>query len=691
MEKPQNHLKMSKTILTTFVCFCSLFASAQTFDSLRQEASILKNTLEKRHYLNKKVDDSFSKQLFIRTFKNFDPKEIYFTQNEISQLLMYEKTIDDELNGVGWNFIPKIAQKYQESLIRAKGIINEISQKPLDFATNDFLYLSLSDSINFASNVENLKKRWVKVIKNRVLEDLFRNNDSPNLAALEPVSRQKICKNQLKKIDEALNSKEFATHVNHTFLETLATQFDPHTVYLSSAEALNFVNNISVNELSFGIVIEEDDKDNIIIGRLIPGGPAWKTNELNKGDILLNIKTSSGKKLDVEEFDFDEIENFLDVGEEKRIEITVRKSNGIQKTVSLEREQIRDEDNIVKSFVLNGEKKIGYISLPGFYTEWENFDSRGGCANDLAREIIKLKQEDIEGIILDIRNNFGGSMKEGMELAGIFIDEGPLAIVKDRTEKVSVLKDPNRGTVYDGPLVVLINGQSASASEFLAGVLQDYKRAIILGNNSFGKASMQTFVPIDSSILVGKRRFAFDLGYSLTTIGRFYRLNGKSAQVVGVKPDVQTPSVFEKLTFKESNYQNPLPSDSVIKKTYFTQYSYSNFESVIEKSKKRIAQNNQFSKQNEHQKLVEATLSSIPLNFLAHKKYQEDLKLLTKRIENDSKFSSNIFKAENSNQTQNLLKIDSFTKEINELLLKKIQSDVEIEEAYLIINDLLKK
>lgn len=682
---------MTKTILTTFICLCSLFASAQTFDSLRLEAMILKNTLEKRHYLNKKVDDVFSKQLFLRTFKNLDPKEIYFTQNEISQLSMYENTIDDELNGEGWNFIPKIAQKYRESLLRAKGMITEISQKPLDFTTNDFLYLSLSDSINFSSSVENLKKRWIKVIKSRVLEDLFRNNDSPNLVILEPILQQKVCKNQLKKIDEALNINEFSKLINHTFLETLSTQFDPHTVYLSSAEAVNFVNNISVNELSFGIVIEEDDKDNIIIGRLIPGGPAWKTNELNKGDILLKIKTSSGKNLEVEELDFDEIEGFLALSEEKRIEITVRKPNGIQKTVSLEREQIRDEENIVKSFILNGEKKVGYISLPGFYTEWENFDSKGGCANDLAKEIIKLKQENIEGIILDIRNNFGGSMQEGMELAGIFIDEGPLAIVKDRTEKVSVLKDPNRGTVYDGPLVVLINGQSASASEFLAGALQDYKRAIILGSNSFGKASMQTFVPVDSSMLVGKKRFAFDLGFSLTTIGRFYRLNGKSSQIVGVKPDVQTPSVFEKLTFREANYLNPLPSDSIIKKTYFTPYTYPNFESLIEKSKKRISQNPHFSKRIEHKKIVEVSFSSIPLNFITHKKFQDDLKLSAKRIENESIFLSNSFRAENSNQTQSLLKIDSFTKEINESLIKKIQSDIEIEEAYFIIYDWLKK
>ena len=250
-----------------------------------------------------------------------------------------------------------------------------------------------------------------------------------------------------------------------------------------------------------------------------------------------------------------------------RLVLKFRKKDGTTRIVLLRKEKIENEENIVKGFVLKGEKKIGYILLPAFYTEWEN-ESGSSCANDVAKEIVKLKKENIDGLILDVRYNGGGSLGEAMEMIGIFVDEGPLMGQKQKAEKVIYLKDPNRGTIYNGPMALMVNGQSASASEILAASLQDYNRALIVGSNTYGKATMQQMMLLDTMTnrptQIGNAKDIVKI-----TTGKLYRLSGETAQMNGVSPDIVLPDAFDGLDYREKFSSFALPADKVAKNAYY--------------------------------------------------------------------------------------------------------------------------
>jgi len=242
--------------------------------------------------------------------------------------------------------------------------------------------------------------------------------------------------------------------------------------------------------------------------------------------VLVEFRWEGQSRFDLSGIGLEELEEVLDRSNLSALELTVRQSKGLRKTVVLKKEKIETEENTVKGFVLNGIKKIGYLSLPGFYTRWGE-DGSSSCANDVAAEIIKLKGENIDGVILDIRSNGGGSLKEAIDMAGIFIDEGPLVMMTDKIGRITTLKDVNRGTVYDGPLVILINGQSASASEILAAAIQDYHRGIVVGGASFGKATGQVVFSLDPdnhqpTTIQPNQSNAF--GYATVTLDRLYRV-----------------------------------------------------------------------------------------------------------------------------------------------------------------------
>jgi len=469
--------------------------------------------------------------------------------------------------------------------------------------------------------------------------------------------------------------------------------FDPHTNYFSPEGKEMFQSALSTEGYSFGLEFDENEKGSLVIGYLIPGGPAWKSGELNKGDELQQLYWENKEAADINGLSSEEIYEMREQSTQERLVIKVKKADNTSKTVTLRKEKISNEENIVRSFVLKGEKKVGYILLPGFYTQWEN-EGGSGCANDVAKEIIKLKRENIEGLIVDVRFNGGGSINEGLELTGIFVDEGPLAAQKDKTGKVIYYKDPNRGVIYNGPMALMVNGQSASASEMLAASLQDYNRAVIVGSTTYGKASVQQLFPLDTTYSRTTKMPATVTDVLKITLAKFYRLDGQSTQLKGVKPDVVLPDAFDGLDIGERFSRSALPSDTGKRNIYYKPLSPLPVNEIAKRSADRVKNDDNF---NTIQKLLEADIRTskseiIPLKWDEFEKWikqhERGVELTGSKVPAKEN-KSNRIEAGNNQVDKQWLQNNDYEREINKKWLENIEDDFYICEAFLVVCDLI--
>jgi carboxyl-terminal processing protease len=689
-------------ICRAIVCFMFIspaFGQVKEAGSLRKEAMLLRAMLEKNHYSPRILDDKLSQQVFYRFVNMLDPHHLYFTASDLKALTIYKLKIDNELNGDSWEFLPFITNLYKQKLIISEKSASEILQQPFDFSVKQVISFSAADSAGFARDEKDFTMRWEKWLKYETLLELVNlqmkadtgDVEPPFPLAKEPEVRQKLLKVEKRTIKRMLEHPSgFDNYMGTLFFNALTSCFDAHSSYFSKTGWQNFQSELSSESYSFGIDIIENEIGDIIIERLVPGGPAWKSNELHKGDILLEIKWAGKKAMDLGGAEMSEVESMFGASNSERMEITVKKVNGQVKTVALLKEKIRADENIVKSFILKGERKIGYISLPGFYTEWENTLGMG-CSNDVAKEIFKLKEEKIDGLILDIRYNGGGALIEGLNLAGIFINEGPLFMIQKRDRKPTVLKDINRGTVYDGPMAVMINGQSASASELLASTLQDYNRAIIVGSRTFGKATGQATMALDSNM-----RDLSDLtssfGVAAVTVQKLYRVNGKSAQLNGVRPDIYLPDIYESLNSYENALPFALPSDSVNKKVFYSPLKQLPISELSKESAKRRASIESF-------QIIEKMVGDSSLKRRKRETFSLDISSFGKIIKekyawyealaNAGSRDVNLFKVDNVGYDKDLIKMDTYSQEINDLIIKNLQTDIYVEETFQILNNLI--
>ena len=686
---------MRKTAFT-ILAFLFLFAkNSYSQSSSQQQVKALLQTIKEKHYSPRTIDDNFSGAVFDKTFENLDPDKIFFTKADLSGFATYRTTLDDELNGNTWIFLNKIIPVYRQRLLQADTLITDITSKPFDFLLNEFLSTDLDTS--WPATEQEKKAKWHQTLKYETLEGLadiasiqysqIKAIDKKAVFAKEMQVRLMIKSRHLRQVRGILQSAEgFENYVQSIYLDVIASCFDPHTNYFPETEKQNFESGISKDGYYFGFILGENEKGEVSILHLDPGGPAWKTGELNKGDVFLQMKWQGKEPIDLVGAEAAEISSLLDASNNELLELTVKKTNGEVKSVQLRKEKMGGTDqDIVKSFLLNGAKKIGYISLPGFYTEWE---SEGGssCANDVAKEIVKLKKENIHGLILDLRFNGGGSLGEALDLAGIFIEEGPLCLIKQKDGKIVTLKDPNRGTIYDGPLLLLVNGQSASASELVAASLQDYNRALIAGSATFGKATAQQIFPLQSGTSVITK----EKGYAKITMEKLYRVTGKAAQRNGVIPDVPIPDIFDKLTFREKDMPNSLIDDTVKRNAYYKPLGQLPVSLVSVKSATRLNADENFLQIASQQKIItEETQHTQPVSL----KWDEVEKELKTEMRNGfpqvkaGEVLVTAYKADNHSYDKNRLGNDELFSLINKHWVKRLENDIYLEEAYRILTD----
>ncbi|MEJ7586488.1 MAG: carboxy terminal-processing peptidase [Ferruginibacter sp.] len=436
--------------------------------------------------------------------------------------------------------------------------------------------------------------------------------------------------------------------------------------------------------------MDENDKGEWVITYLVPGGPAWRNGELHTGDVILKIRAGDKPELALDDASMDQLGKIFEGNGNEKITIIVRTASGAQKIAVLGKEKITNEEGVVKSYVLNGNKKIGYITLPGFYVKEGDEESAYGCSNDVAKEVVKLKKDSIAGLILDLRYNGGGSLGEALELAGIFIQEGSLTSTRDKTGKLHFLRDPNRGTIYDGPLLVMVNTMSASASELLAAVLQDYHRAIIVGSPTYGKGSAQVILPMDTTATLSSK--AGHDSYVKVTQGKFYRVDGSTTQWKGVIPDIELPDMYALDKFREKGAVSALKPDNA-KPAVYQALPAIDFTALRFESNARVRESAAFktiSNFLDWYRTMNGT-RTIPLQWPGYAAYYKKVIEMYQLIEKADDGSKKKLTA--TNNSLDLVRsqlVSAQSKSINEVNIKRIEKDKYIAESFRVMEDWLK-
>ncbi|WP_462220133.1 carboxy terminal-processing peptidase [Ferruginibacter sp.] len=683
-----------KKIYTLLLILLPAFIFSQT--DLRAKTLTLRRFLEQQHYKPVQWNDTSSAMLYNKWMKELDDEKLFFTQKEITDLDAFKNKLDEELLGKEWNFFNQSTAAYKLRLQKTDSIIKLLTAKPFDFTKPDNIVWPFT---TYAANEQEAAQRWLKYLKwrtlNQIVEKISDSNGTDtklpvNFAKLEIDAREKIRRREVGYLNNLLSTPAaFLNNLQDQYLNSIAWCYDPHTNYMSLKVKKEFDTELSGTEFSAGIDLQEDEKGDKSITYLQPGGSAWRSGQLHKGDVITNVKTE-GKEKNVADISEEELSSYLNGNSESDVEITVRTQAGETKTATLHKEKVTDDEGIVKSYVLHGKQNIGYINLPGFYsrddeTAKEDDIKDDGCANDVSKEIVKLKKDTIAGLILDLRFNGGGSMWEAMQLAGIFIDIGPVASVKDKTGKINFLKDPNRGTIYDGPLVVLINGASASASEFVSAVLQDYNRALIVGGTTYGKGTAQQVLPLDTSKINPAKKYD---DFVKVTMNKFYRVNGSTAQWKGVVPDIKLPDLYAGDEYKEKSNVSALQPDMSRAGT-FELLPVLPVATLAAKSKQRVDADNYFKKITAFTGWMEKNKKerNINLQWAGYATQYSDAMKMFKQFKEDEKDKSSVSVTNNGFDWQHIMQSTERSKEINNTYLKQLKNDATLQEAYRILMD----
>ena len=586
---------MKRTFSALLIPFLFLFqeSPAQTPQSTVEIAYIITRMAEIYHVQPRVVDKSFSSDLFSQMIRALDADKIYFNEEDILKLSVYKYTLNDQLLNKKDDFLNQLIILYTKKINQSDSILDLLSKSRFNLNLNE-TYTATEDS-SFSPDEMMRRTKIYKLVKRNILETLVdmydEDSSKTNLTidSLEPKARKKVChafKRDILRIRQANGG--LSGFVNNAWCESVASCYDPHTEFFSPGKKEEFQGELGDKQLQFGFSLG-DGKDATEITHLKPGSPAYKSGLIHEGDQILALQWDGNEEVDVSDGSTEEVNAFISGDHGKSLTLTLKKSDGTLRKVTLQREEsaMDDDNSRVRSFILKGSHRVGFISLPAFYTDWNGEEGgSNGCADDVAKEIIKLKKENIEGLILDLRYNGGGSMLEAIALAGIFIDYGPVGMTRDKEGKIYTMKDVNRGSVYDGPLILLINGFTASASEMLAGTLQDYHRALIIGTPSFGKATAQVVLPLDTTFdeqHLEKMKTADN--FIKITIDRLFRVNGTSAQQTGVIPDIFLPDYSETQSEREKTLPFSLPNITIDANKYYHPYPVISLEPLKSFSK----------------------------------------------------------------------------------------------------------
>jgi len=662
------------------------------------KAQKLLGTFSVYHYQPIIQNEKTSQEIIELFVKELDPNGFVLKASDCELLRKNGDKFLSDILTCNNSYVNGANKIYLRSLTVSDSILKNILSKKIN--------LDIKDSISF-NILNNTKKRYSGTIKEYAIRlEKYIKYLSFNLVSdgedFEKISETefkdkvlaasvKILNNYIKKTQNEINTHE--NFVSSSLLNAIALRHDPHSNYFTEEQNRAFNTSLSSQVETFGFSLDETDDGQIFISEIDPGGPAWLSNEINNDDIFLSAKIGN-EILRTEDLSAYDIQEKINNTKFKTITINIRKQNHIFKSIQLIKQKINSAENNVKGYVLlEDRRKTGYISLPSFYTDMDEHD-KPGCANDVAKEIIKLEKDSIQGLIIDLRNNGGGSMEEAMNLAGIFIDEGPLFIYKEKNKKPTLMKDINRGSIFKKPLIVIINEGSASASELFSNIVKDYNVGVIVGQKSYGKGTAQNILPLDTNLLYSKNKNAINSNadFLKITIAKFYRLNCSTHQASGVVPDVNFPSTLGYNYIAENKEFFYLTSDTVVKKVIFQANTAININELKNNSNARMSNSKSFKKYNHLSDSIGKYLNGdqkIGLSYSAFKNYKKQTESIYKIMKNMNVNDKSSLLCINNNFDLQLEQVNEQSKEFNSKILNSIQSDIFIIEANAILHNLI--
>jgi len=675
---------------------------------------LIRYALKQGHYKPQQIDDAFSEQVFENFIDALDPYKRFFLQSDIDEFSIYRKLIDDQIKSEDLTFYNQVFERFNQRVHESKSYYKEILKTPFDFDKKGTFSMDY-DTKSFSKTQAELIKNWQfqlkvstlirlhekielqesfssknteekfadnKVVKEEGLTDDKKSTVQKTFAELEKDSREST----EKSLDDLYNlmSELDETDWFSVFINTLTIQFDPHTNYFAPKDKKRFDISMAGKLEGIGARLQKKD-DYTRVAELISGGPAWRAGELEVGDLILKVAQGDGEPIDIVGMRLDDAIEFIKGKKGTEVRLTIKKIDGTITIISIIRDIVELEETFAKSSVVKvDDQTFGIINLPKFYIDFNERNFRNS-ATDMEQEIKRLKEENIEGLLIDLRNNGGGSLKTAIEIAGLFIKEGPVVQVKYRGEKPNVRSDKDKQIQWDGPLVILINELSASASEIFAAAMQDYSRAVIIGSKqSFGKGTVQNVLPLNNYF-----KYSSDLGALKMTIQKFYRVNGGSTQLKGVESDIAMPDRYTYLEIGERDEKNPLAWDKIEPADYTPVDMYENFHSVINESKKRISLNPNFI-------LIDSEAlwlkrgrdnSEVSLNYEDYKSALDKREEERREFEPISKYESNLVFTSPDYEIP-MMEKDSVLAKKREVWHKNLSKDIYVEEALTVLSEL---
>ncbi|WP_299361401.1 carboxy terminal-processing peptidase [Winogradskyella sp.] len=701
-------------LLALLIAFASCSFTNKTFDDPDKDKLLIQlitYVLDNGHFDPQDIDDDFSEHVFEDYLNQLDPFKRYFYASDIEEFGAFKNELDDQIKAYNLSFFNLTHERLLQRIEESKKIYAEILDKPFDF-TRQETYSADYEKLEYVKSKREMKERWRQQLKfstianyddavsqrdsdlsNGVLPEgvLSAQNEKPksngdkSLAELEKEARD-VTKRSLDELYDFIDDRQrkdwFAVYVN-----AIVEEFDPHTFYFAPEDKDRFDVAMSGNFEGIGARLQKR-MDAIMVNEIISGGPAWRANELEVGDQILKVRQEKEEEAtNVVGMRLDDAIKLIKGPKGTTVVLTLKKVDGTIEDISITRDIVELEETYAKSStVIKDDKTFGVINLPKFYVDFENYNKRN-AASDIKQEIIRLKQEGIEGLVLDLRNNGGGSLQTVVDIAGLFIEDGPIVQVRETGQPKEVLKDKDKSIVWDGPLVIMVNELSASASEILAAAMQDYKRAIVIGSKqTYGKGTVQNVLDLNRLV---RNNSNGDLGALKFTTQKFYRVNGGSTQLEGVKSDVIVPDRYSYIDIGEKDQENPLPWDKIDAVDYELWGNYFDYDTTIQRSKARMAANEQLKLIDDNARWVKKIRDRemYSLNYDEYKKQMELNEEEAKRFEKLSEYKTNLTFNSLPYEIE-LMAQDSVLKEKRDRWHQSLAKDVYVEEALNVLNDL---
>lgn len=652
--------------------------------------------LKQAHYSPQDINDDFSKKIFKKFITDLNAEKNIFLQSDIDALKKFETTIDEEIKGATVEFFLAAGKSFNKRMEEAATISNELLAKPFIFSTDETVLLD-ADKLNYPVTDTERKDRWRKKIKYMTLEryvDLLetreKNKGKEGFVVKSDTELEKEAREKVQKIMDRTFDRyrlKFSDDDKfNMFVNAITTTFDPHSEFFPPVDKRYFDEEMSGRFYGIGASLQYEE-GNIKVASVLSGSPAWKSGEIQAGDVIVKVAQGKEDPVELTGFVVTDAVKLIRGKKGTEVNLTLRKQDGTLKVVSIIRDEIVQDETFARSAIVKNEtSKIGYIFLPEFYAD---FDRPNGNRSftDVANEVTKLKAENVDGIVIDLRNNGGGSLYDVVQMAGLFIEDGPIVQVKDRENNASVLKDKDRNVLYTGPLAVMVNEFSASASEIFAAAIQDYGRGVIIGSTStYGKGTVQRNIGLDEN---GFSLSNAELGTVKLTLQKFYRINGGSTQLKGVSSDIILPDNLEYLKVREKDDEDALPWDEINKAAYKNWDPGYDLKTIQQLSNLRLENDNTFNLIKESAEwLSNQNTKEYSLKLDKYKEEQEAIRKTVKQLESLLKLKAELDVSALPKEVDRWSD-DKSKQERFQQWLKSLQKDIYLDQAMKVMNDMI--